>query len=207
MVHSEDVIILLLLIAVIWVIKSIVVFLWFRPYRNKFMVWYMERFSSNFRAAKRHFDDLIEMEELCRFSEYTRSRARYSFFERLQKDERYRTMEYAEQIMNGKPLDSIESVNSLLVSNSIPSRPMECFIAFYGHGIKWHKVMVMFDLRTSIRLQSISFFYNEERGWNTYHRMFEEKRFSSDDDDDDSDRGTYVPVPDPVYGLAISATH
>ncbi len=143
-------------------------YIFFLPYRNKFMRWYMRYFSKYYRAAKVLFDEFISKKK-----QYGLEND-HLILDTLQLDQRFRSTEFGEKLLRqGEPLTTDE----LLSEKCSVFRSYEQFVYFSGKGRNFHKVVIFFDLDGGIELRSIKLFYHEENGRNSFFHMISEQKF------------------------------
>ena len=149
-----------------------------QPYRNRLMVWYMKRFSPDYRSCSKLFDSLIAKHRELSKQHVAVADGYYAFLEVMQADSRFRSSNQVEEAVFGRVADTIDS-EMLIMKSSIPIREFEQFVYFSGSGYKWHKVVVSFDFSDGIHLQQIWFFYHEE-DFQKYYFELKKKRFPPD---------------------------
>ncbi len=147
--------------------------LFFLPYRNDFMCWYMVWFSPYYKRSKAVYDEIISLQNYFKNHSVSTTQGYQKFFEYLQGDIRFSSSYElhpisVEDIVSGKPL----------------FREVEGFVCFYGTGKNYHKVIVFFGFDNGINLQSIQFIYHEEDRISPFFLTIQAKEFPPDDDDD-----------------------
>ncbi len=150
--------------------------LFFLPYRNRFMRWYMSRFNGARRASHNLYTEILRIEESCRTETGDRHAAWSMLLGRLYQDNRFRTLDFAEEWFGmGTPLTSDD-----ILSGTVSVRDYEMFIAFFGHDGNFHKVTVFFNLSGECQLQSVHLFYHEERGSGSFLHEIAEVEFPNE---------------------------
>ncbi len=191
-------IILIIGVSAFLIIKALQI-IFFQPYRNRLMIWYMKKCSKSYRSCSKLFDSLIQKEGELRKQHISRSDAYYALFELMQSDNRFRNLDQVQETIFGKADHKIES-ETLITKQTIPFRDIEQFVYFSGKGYKWHKVVVTFDFSETIHLCQIWFFYHEEDSWKYY---FELKKKKFPPGDDSGRRSKNIPTPTPSTSKKI----
>lgn len=182
--------------------------LFFRPYRNPFMRWFMKTFSNDYKKSKKTYKWFLKKHQECRNAAISDTDGYYKFFEFLIENEelfplRGKAKEF-EKMMQGKSSDDIGTVNELIKKGSIPSKNMETFVHFSGSGRNWHKIWIQYSFQGTIWLMFISLQYMEEKGRDSCMYVIEETKF---DDDSNDGRGRRKDFPDgPHHGNGINPT-
>ncbi len=178
------------------VITIILYHLFFLPYRNRFMKWYMKRFNKNYLAAKQIFDELLTTQEECRRSAKIVQTGYYQMLQIMQEDKRFRSTEDFREFWEGKK--EPKDIATVLSGASASTPDFESFVCFYGKGINWHKVEVFFEMgnEDGIWLRYIRFFYHEEsKQFDSFYFPLEQKKFDPDPDSGNRNRKVHTPVP------------
>ncbi len=181
------------------VLRSIQI-IFFQPYRNRFMVWYMKRFSIDYRRCSKMFNFLLNKQKELRKQSISLADSYYSFFQLLQSDDRFRSLDQIEESVFGKTEHREMDPEKLITENTLPLRDFEQFVYFSGKGDKLHKIVVSFDFGDGIHLQYIWFFYHEE---DSSHYFFDLKKKRFPPDDDRKGRNENIPSPQPSHAKKI----
>ncbi len=185
-----------------FLISKAIHIVFFQPYRNRFMVWYMKRFSTDYRHCSKLFNSLVNKQKELRKQSISLADSYYAFFQVLQSDGRFRNLDQIEETVFGKTgYKNIDS-ETLIAQKTLPLRDFEQFVYFSGKGDKWHKIVISFNFSEVIHLQYIWFFYHEEDS-NHYFFELKKKIFPPDNNVKGKNRNTPCPHPSQAKKIPV----
>lgn len=159
----------------------------FRPYKNKFMCWYMRRFSRNYRNALVAFLDLVDKRAV--FKDVPDDFLLY-----LERGKKFISSRDTSISINSPTFDNI-------INQKYPSYvPAEFFTARYGRGSCHHKVIAYFDfgseLYHDIYLKNLQLVYHDENEHGGYLYVIKDITFPKSNGGGGGQN--YIPDPEPV---------